>query len=175
MSEAEAGAVGTRTVVVFNALSWPRTDLARFRVEFASPGTPSVSVRDAGGATLPAVAEAVRRHRDGTLAAATVTFLARDVPGVGYATYTVAPDAGPLPEWTPVRGATGAACDAFALTVDPARGGGIASLVDRTTGRELVRSGEVSELRLYDEHPTHPTFGEGPWHLLPNGTVRTSA
>jgi alpha-mannosidase len=45
--------------------------------------------------------------------------------------------------------------------------------VDRRLDRELLPPGRVgNELLLYDEYPQHPTFGEGPWHLLPTGPPR---
>ena len=60
--------------------------------------------------------------------------------------------------------------ETFALTVDPSRGGGIASLVDKRSGKQLIRPGEVAnELRSYREYPNHPLFAEGPWHLTPDG------
>src|SRR6201999_3550096 len=75
--------------------------------------------------------------------------------------------------WVPVDGVT-VASSRFRVTVDPARGGGVASLLD--DGRELIAEGRVgNELAVYDEYADHPTFGEGPWHLLPKGPVATSA
>ena len=165
-----------RALVVFNALSWPRTDLVTTRVTFDRPGVGSVTVHhslDEPGE--PVVAEAVTRHADGSLAGATLTFLARDVPGLGHRTYWLRGSATPLAVWTPTPG-TSVVSDRFAVTVDPERGGGITSLVDRATGRELIRAGQVgNEFRLHDEYSAHPRFGEGPWHLLPTGAVRGSA
>ena len=52
----------------------------------------------------------------------------------------------------------------------PARGGALDSSSNWRTGRELLKPGEVgNELRVYEEYPQHPEFGEGPWHLVPNG------
>ena len=64
----------------------------------------------------------------------------------------------------------------FEVALDPARGGGLTSIVELATGRELLKPGEVgNELRVSEEYPQHPEFGEGPWHLVPNGTVVGSA
>ncbi|HEX5496154.1 MAG TPA: alpha-mannosidase, partial [Mycobacteriales bacterium] len=79
-----------RPLVVFNSLSWPRTDLVTTRVVLDRPGVASVAVcagPDGQPDPVPAVAEAIRRHPDGSLAGATITFLASDVPGLGYRTY----------------------------------------------------------------------------------------
>jgi alpha-mannosidase len=53
----------------------------------------------------------------------------------------------------------------------------VASLVELTQdGRELIAEGRVAnELAVYDEYPSHPTQGEGPWHLLPKGPVVCSS
>ncbi len=60
------------------------------------------------------------------------------------------------------------------MVVDAARGGGVSSLVH--DGRQLIADGRVgNELAVYSEYPAHPTGGEGPWHLLPNGPVICSS
>jgi hypothetical protein len=52
----------------------------------------------------------------------------------------------------------------------------VSSLLDLRAGAELIAPGRVgNELALYEEYADHPTFGEGPWHLLPKGPVATSA
>jgi len=59
------------------------------------------------------------------------------------------------------------------VVADPARGGGLTSVLDLSTGRELL-TGLGNELRLYDEYAQHPDMGEGPWHLMPTGHVTGS-
>ena len=62
----------------------------------------------------------------------------------------------------------------YRLAVDPARGGGVSSLIH--DGRQLIAEGRVgNELAVYEEYPAHPTGGEGPWHLLPKGPVVSSS
>ena len=106
----------------------------------------------------------------------TLSFVARDVPATGWRTYRLAgrPRAAGLDRRCgrqrrsrttptgspPTRPA--------AARVAPAR--------DRRAGRELLAAGRVgNELLVYDEYPQHPHFGEGPWHLLPNGPARSPA
>lgn len=58
--------------------------------------------------------------------------------------------------------------------MDPRRGGCVSRLT--IEGRELLQAGRVgNELLVYDEYPAHPRYHEGPWHLVPNGTVTGSA
>ncbi|GAA3240142.1 glycoside hydrolase family 38 C-terminal domain-containing protein [Dactylosporangium siamense] len=160
----EDGGGPGRRVVVFNPSAWPRTDLVRVRVEFGEPGTAGVSVGD-----RPTLLEHVRRHADGTVAAADVVFRAADVPALGYRAWPLT-EAGAAAGWSEVGGTPVIENEVYRVTVDPARGGCVSSLVDLRTGRELLQPGRVgNELLVYDEYPAHPRFHEGPWHLLPKG------
>src|SRR6478735_8044154 len=160
-----------QAVTVFNALSWPRTDIARVEVDLPDDRSRGLDLLDDAGERVPFVVESADPREAGGPARATIAFLARDVPAVGYRTFHVLPGSTSLDEagW---READGLAIEneTFALTVDPSRGGGIASLVDKRSGKQLIRPGEVAnELRSYREYPNHPLFAEGPWHLTPDG------
>ena len=78
-------------VVVFNLLGWPRTDFAQAEVAFTDPNVQDVMLVDPSG--KPAAVELLRAERngDGGLRLATVGFVARDVPAMGYAVYHVTP------------------------------------------------------------------------------------
>ncbi|MEW9546874.1 NEW3 domain-containing protein [Nonomuraea sp. NPDC050783] len=153
--DALTGRIGLREpgVVVANTLSFARDGLVRVSLP------PGRTVADPSGAEVPAVAG------DGTL-----TFLAREVPSLGWRTYQVVE--GSPGGWRPLDGST-IANDRWRVTADPARGGALTSIVDLSTGRELL-TGLGNELRLYREYPTHPDMGEGPWHLIPTGEVTGS-
>ncbi|WP_343709991.1 NEW3 domain-containing protein [Mycobacterium sp.] len=147
-------------LVVWNPLAHKRTDVVTARVDI--PVAAAVRVLDADGAEVPALVEHNGRS---------VTFLARDVPSLGWRAYRLVP--GAAAGWEPLPG-TEIANEYYRLAVDPARGGGVSSL--RRDGRELVGAGGVgNELALYQEYPAHPTGGEGPWHLLPKGPVVSSS
>ncbi|MER5730443.1 NEW3 domain-containing protein [Streptomyces sp. NPDC002138] len=175
-------------VTVHNPLSWTRTDLVRATVDLAalggdgfsgdgdgdgdggvavSDGGPAdprrIALCDAAGRSTPVHLEAVA---DGT---AEVAFLAADVPPLGHRTWWLTAD-GPARSggWAPAPGLA-IENEAFRAEADPARGGGLARLRDRRTGRELFTEGQVDELVVQDEYDQHPSFGEGPWHLLPRG------
>ncbi len=162
-------------VTVFNALSWPRTDIARVRLEVQA-ATAGIELRDESGTRVPFVVEAADRRADGTVARATLAFLARDVPALGHRTYRVVPGATRLDDagWRPVQTPV-IENETYRVEIDPDRGGVITSLVDKRSGKELVQSGRAAnELLAYREYPNHPLFAEGPWHLTPDGRV-TSA
>jgi alpha-mannosidase len=161
-----------RPVIVVNTLSWPRDGITTVRIAFPEPGHGGVQLRDDVGGPVAAVTEAVRRHGDGTLAEITLTFLAKDVPALGYRVYRAIEAADVPGGWTATGGLV-AANAAFHVEADPARGGALSSIRDVRTGRELLRPGRVGgELVVYEEHATHPVWGEGPWHLLPKGPGR---
>ena len=80
-------------VVVFNALGWPRTDVATVRIGCTEPKARDFRVVGPDGQPVPCQLENVRRHADGALLQADVVFVARDVPGLGHAVYHVVPTA----------------------------------------------------------------------------------
>ncbi len=78
-------------VVVFNLLGWPRTDFAQAEVAFTDSNVQDVMLVNPSG--KPAAVELLRAERngDGGLRLATLGFVARDVPAMGYAVYHVTP------------------------------------------------------------------------------------
>jgi len=80
---ATGGDPAGRTIVVFNTLSWPRAGLAARALEFAAPRPSWLAVTDETGASVPFLAEGIRRHPDHSLAGVRITFLA-EVPALGY-------------------------------------------------------------------------------------------
>ncbi len=156
-----------RPVVAANTLSWERDGITTVRLTF-DDGPAGVRLVDDTGAPVPALAEGVVREGSG-LAEITLTFLARAVPALGFRIYRVL-DADDVPAgWTPAPGAS-AGNEAFEVTADPARGGALTSIRDLRAGRELLRPGGLGgEIVRQEEYPTHPKWGEGPWHLLPKG------
>ena len=165
--------------MVVNTLSTARSGLATVVLELAEPGGSWVELRDDAGLPVPFLADGVRRHRDGTLAAATITFRAADVPAVGYRTYLAWPvsDAAQAAEqeagWQPAAGTEIANAD-FTVAADPARGGALTSIFSRAADAELL-AGPGNELVLQEEYAQHPRWGEGPWLLSPKGPGAGSA
>ena len=165
-----------QALTVFNTLSWARSGLARAELEFTAPGPGWITVHDGSGGEVPFLAEAGRRHPDGTLAAVTLTFRAAEVPALGYRTWwvTAAPGTGPGPAgWEPQPG-TVIENESFLVEADPARGGTLTRVVDKRNGAGLLRRGGAdaaggNELLLQEEYDAHPRWGEGPWLLSPKG------
>jgi alpha-mannosidase len=163
-------------VVVFNTLAWPRTGRARIRLSYDEGATADVRLTDESGTSLPCLAQGVRRHSDGSLAEVTLTFLASDVPAVGYRTYLAIPASEGCSAgsgWRPAGGSE-ISSERFAIRADPDRGGTLTSIMDLSSGTELL-AGPGNELLLQEEYPSHPRWGEGPWLLCQSGPWRSSA
>ena len=165
-----------RTAAVFNPSSWERAGLVRLDVPLGDWGFPGLKVADDSGNEVPSILESMSRRADGSPDKATVLFRAEAVPSLGYRTYLLtAADANPEDGWLPVSGFI-AENERYRVEVDPDRGGGISRMYDKVNARELIKPGEVgNELLACDEYPNHPSFGEGPWHLTPTGTARSSS
>ncbi|TQF01614.1 glycoside hydrolase [Kitasatospora acidiphila] len=141
-------------VVVANTLSFDRSGLVSLRLP---DQLTDARVLDDDGEPVPcAVADGV------------LHFAADRVPSLGWRTWRLV-DGASDPLWRRADGLT-VANQRYRVTADPARGGALSSVYDRRHDRELLRAGQLgNELRVYQEYPQHPDFGEGPWHLLPKG------
>ena len=158
-----------RAITVFNPLSWPRSDVVRVSIDPDADGS-GLEIVDDDGASIPFLTEGVG-------AQATVVFLARDIPALGYRTFrAISTDNQARAETWRRIDRTSIENDNYTVRVDAERGGAIVSIVDRAAGKELIRPGEAAnELRAYREYPNHPLFGEGPWHLTPDGRFSSAA
>ncbi|HEY2549212.1 MAG TPA: glycoside hydrolase family 38 C-terminal domain-containing protein [Streptosporangiaceae bacterium] len=175
-----AGQGALTAVAVINTLSFARSAMASVTVGLTEPGTPWLELRDETGALVPFLAEGVRTHPDGSLAALTATFRAADVPALGYRTLLAWPARAPLAGetgrppggWAPAPSAAGDGVtienEAFLVQADPARGGTLRRVLDKRSGAELL-AGDGNELLLQPEYPAHPRWREGPWLLCPAG------
>ncbi len=175
---AGSAAPAGQPVRVFNGLARAREQIATVTVPVPADGTRWVELRDEAGKAVPALAEGARRRDDGSLAEVTLTFLARDVPALGYRTYQVVPaeegDSAAAAAWREVSEAPHVIENGrYVVTADPAQGGTV-SVTDKRT-RASVLAGPGNELVIQDEYAQHPRHGEGPWHLSPKGPGTGSA
>jgi alpha-mannosidase len=79
-------------LIVFNSLSWPRTDVAEVNIGFSDPGVQSFAVRDSKGKSVPIQFLNVTRNGDGVIREARIAFIVHDIPAVGYAVYHAVPN-----------------------------------------------------------------------------------
>jgi alpha-mannosidase len=79
-------------VIVFNTLGWRRSDVAETDEDLTEGGFVDLSLVDSAGQHVPVQLSEVSRYGDGGIRHARLTFVARDVPALGFATYHVVPE-----------------------------------------------------------------------------------
>ena len=82
---------GVVTILVFNTLGSLRTDVAQTEVHFSEAGAKAIEVRKANGEAVPSQLISADRDSEGNIRRATIAFLARDVPAIGWELYSVVP------------------------------------------------------------------------------------
>jgi alpha-mannosidase len=165
------------SILAVNTLSFERDAVTTATVRFpeSASGARGVRLVDPAGEEVAALTEYVVRRADGSIAEIRLSFLAKAVPSLGYRVYRVLPADEVPAGWTRVDSAPRIENEAFTVEADPARGGALSSVIERRTGRELVRPGGLAgELTLQAELADHDYWGEGPWHLLPTGPGEAS-
>ncbi|MBN2308553.1 MAG: hypothetical protein JXR94_06250, partial [Candidatus Hydrogenedentes bacterium] len=128
---------GGAPLVVFNSLAWERTDVVRTTVK--PGGAKGFRLQDHRGKAVAFEASNVVRNRAGGVVSADITFVARDVPSLGYRAYRIVPAGKALPEAKAIAG-TVIENEYYRLEVDPARGGGLVSVYDKAARREVLNS-----------------------------------
>lgn len=123
--------VGGPRIVVFNPLPWKRDGEVVVNA-FNFPGSGALKPVDGGEAVLYAIEGPTLETPDRIR-----RFVARDVPPMGYRTYTVTNDQPPPPALVADAAAGVIESPYFKATLDAKRGR-IASLIDKRSGRELV-------------------------------------
>ena len=168
-------------LVVFNPVSWTRTDVVRMRFEKPS-GWPSFLLRDEGGRVVP-----FQLTKSPDTQSDEVLFVADSVPSVGYRTYYLESSSAPLPSEERLSGDI--LENEFLRLVFGA--GGLKSLYDKRLKKEILRTdkffgGEILQftapglawddvenvtMENFDKTSNHP-FNQ--W-TLSRGPVRTTA
>jgi hypothetical protein len=121
---------GGYALAVFNPLSWSRADMVRTPLPQAliDKGGKFKLIEKTSGAEISYQ----------IIDKSTLLFQANAVPSLGYAVYTIVPDVRPSPPAPAAEiGANSIENRFFKVVIDPSSGG-IASLIDKETGTELV-------------------------------------
>ena len=124
-------------LVVFNDLSWPRTDVVDYVVSVDKTGTRALRLLDAAGQEQPVQVNVQATHADGSIARARVVFEA-SVPSLGYATYYVV--AGKNQAETSLRATATSLENQFYRIILDAKTGGITGIFDKSARRELLNT-----------------------------------
>ena len=165
-------------VVLFNPLSWARTDVAEAAAQFPSKLVPEggVEVRDSDGTVLPSSIIS----RDDATHTVKIRFLARSVPAMGYAVFHLVPVAqAASPSSTLKASMEGMENEFVSLRVD-SKTGCITSLLNKHDGHETLAPGACGNLlqafvdkpKEYDAWNIDANFEEKMWDLKDAEEVR---
>jgi len=161
-------------IIVFNTLNWVRTSAARARITFQKP-VASFALSQPNGKDLPFCLLSAQEDGKG-IHSAEIEFVARDVPAMGYATYQIRPSTkGSLPRWKARQGDLSIENQFYKVTVDPSRGGGISSILDKELGKEVIPAGGPhlgNEIAILKEKNDR---NEPSWELYTTGETMFSA
>lgn len=128
---------GDLPLLVFNPLNWQRDDLVRAQLTFEKPLSGFAIMDDQGRPVECIVETTVGKPK--AITSAQVTFLARQIPSLGYRTFWVRPT-NALPPVAKQNTRVGNSIENayYRLTLDEKLGGGISSLIDKASGQEFI-------------------------------------
>ena len=90
ISQVDTRGEGT-PIVVFNPLSWSRSDIVELNASFSEIGVTDLSLLEAGKASISIQIQDAQRNSDGSLKTARIAFIAREVPALGHLVYHLVP------------------------------------------------------------------------------------
>ncbi|MFS4415519.1 glycosyl hydrolase-related protein [Maribacter sp. 2307ULW6-5] len=121
-------------IVIFNSLSWTRTDPVTTTVNFVQGQYRSLSLSTSEKQKVALQTQNVERFADGSIKSADITFVAKDIPAIGYATYYLSEDK--KAKETSFKRATASAYENafYKVAFDK---GGIAQIHDKELNKDL--------------------------------------
>lgn len=159
-------------ILVYNPLNWQRTDVVKKHLEFPE-GLDGFHIVDQNGKEVDCILESIIEI-NGKIREADITFIASNVPSIGYKAYWIAPsNTTPASSIQDVSHKSVIENQYYKLTVDKNAGGGITSLIDKNTGKEFINPNSKhpgNEMILLKE-------GDGfepAWRFLTTGEKRFS-
>ncbi len=122
-------------LVIFNSLTWDRTDIVDEIVAVDEKGITELCLLDGSGKEVPVQTNVLAENKDGSIARAQVVFEA-SVPSMGYATYYLAPGANHSRSEL-IANETILENGYFQVSIDP-ESGGISSIYDKQNETEIL-------------------------------------
>jgi alpha-mannosidase len=149
-------------LVVFNPLSWKRTDIAE--AEFVLPGNVNYfSIADINNRKVPV--QIIRQYEDNELRKFKVIFLAENIPSLGYCTYRVKPERSLLSGKSLLKVNRFRLENEFFIVKIDSLNGCLTSIFDKLNNREVLdRSSAGNLIQVIDD------FGDSEGFLMsPDG------
>lgn len=143
-------------LVVFNSLNWIRNDLATSRVSFPDNFGKWIKVEDASGKSVPLQLENPIFYPSGSIQSADISFLASDVPSIGYKTYYLKADSKPVSK----------TLQSIELILENSfyklslGNGGIEKLYDKELGKDILDSKKFKGAEVFTLHSEGTGAGE---------------
>ncbi|NWJ50556.1 MAG: alpha-mannosidase [Bacteroidetes bacterium] len=173
-------------VVVFNSLSWKRSNPVTMDINFKEGEARNIQLVDADGGIVDAQMRKVGLHPDGSLKRASICFIAIDVPSMGYKTFYVKPSDKPA---VGLEKQIGKVAESDFYRVEFANGG-IKQITDKENGTQLLETGKLLGGEVFTmksvgtgagefsdiQHPTMEHFDKtsnysSKWQLVERGPV----
>ena len=143
-------------IVVFNSLSWERTDIVKTTVTLEKSYAKFIRIEDMNGKQIPVQQEPVSYYSDGSIKETDISFIAGNVPSIGYKTYYLNPDNQPTGATKPENN-TSFENQFYKLTLTD---GGIGSLFDKQLNTELLETGKFKGGEVFTLHSEGTGAGE---------------
>jgi alpha-mannosidase len=127
-------------IVLFNSLSWERTDPVTVAVNFEKGKAKSLNVFSAEKEQMPVQLIKESYYDDGSIKSAEFVFIAKDIPAIGYKTYYVQPSLKKPIKSSRATSTTAYENDAYKITFEK---GGIGQIYDKNLKRNLFKVGKL--------------------------------
>ena len=125
-------------VIVFNSLSWKRDDPVTFRMGFDPGQAFSIDLVDASGKAVTVQVTEAEMYDDNSFKRISATFIARDIPSIGYKTYYAVP----LKTTVSVPQINAGQIENSFYKITPEKGC-VRSIFDKELNIELLKTGEI--------------------------------
>lgn len=125
-------------IVVFNPLNWIRNDIVKSVLNFEQ-AINGFDIIDENGNKVEVEIE-IKKQENEKIKSANVSFLASHIPSIGYKTFWVIPTEKTIQNTLKeIANTNQIENDFYRITTDKNVGGGIVSIIDKSTGKELIK------------------------------------
>ncbi|TRX60061.1 alpha-mannosidase [Fulvivirga sp. M361] len=143
-------------VVVFNSLSWERTDPVSFSINFGPDEAENIYLVTENGANVSVQLSEVEHYPNGYLQSAVVNFVAEKLPSIGYRTFYLRP-AGPVGSNTGKKTENAYENDFYKVRFGH---GGLESIFDKALKKELINTTTFKAGEIFAMHSEGNGAGE---------------
>ena len=126
-------------VIVFNSLSWKRDDPVTFNIGFDPGQAFDIRLADASGNNIPVQLTDIERYKDNSLRKANATFIAMEIPSMGYKTFYAVP----LDDIADIKESNSNVIETAFYKIGLTEGG-VKSIFDKELGVELLQCRNIT-------------------------------